>query len=392
MAQPPQGYGPPPGAPPAGGGWQGTDWRQQPPPHSPYAVIPPHQGHVGYHGYHHGQQPHLAQLHGYHQALQQAPAARPPEPEALIKAPAPVGPHWPIDPRILESLPTLPCLAVESKPPDAAVLLSIESNAAHVLQEAATLHAQDKEAERLRKRANTIALIFLIIGFLGLVIFVGVVFLVIAGVAYWRGTRHGKLDLEDRRLEVVTGTLWTFAAELKPNRPVKMLADFTGYERQTPVRREKTGTGLFEQTRQLILWHHHWLLARMTLADGVAVMLDVTTRVKRKTLQKRKYEKKKDVVVEQLTIRLTPPKGKAFPGHQQLPAMQLPGLVLRRGLIQPRHATFVYQTAPAQRVCTRSGWAAYQLENQLDSRKVVAALIHSYKSAARVKRGASHAG
>jgi hypothetical protein len=344
--------------------------------HGPPQVFGPPQGYG------------LPQGYGAPQAWPMVPQAHrgPPEPEAQIRFPGPVGPHWPVHPEVLQGLPTR-WVAPHSSAGGAQVMLSIESSVPHVLHEAAALYAQDKEAEAKKKRANTIALVCLILGILTVWLMgLGVVFLVIAAVAYFRGTKHAKLDLEDRRLEVVTGTLWTFATELKTNRAVKVIADFAGYEDQPLIHQHATGTGLFEQLRELFVWQHRWLLLRMTLDDGVAVLVEATTKVKRKTAQKRKYKKQKDAIVEQLTIRLTPPKGKAFPGQQQLPARALPGLAMKRAVIQPRHATFVYQTIAARRVRGRGGWAAYGLEALLDSGKVIGALIHSYKAAARVRK------
>lgn len=353
--------------------------------HGHYAPVAQHQVPRGQHYGGHAQ---IAQFQQYHQAVQQA-QARPPEPEALIVAPEPVGDHWPVDPQLLERLPPR-ASPTETEPSHAEALLSIQSNVPHVLHEAALLHEQDKEAERKKKRANTIAIVLLIVGIFTAVFIIGFVLIVIALIAFWRASRHGKLDLEDRRLEVVTGTLWTFASELKSNRAVKVLADFSGYENQRPVTHETTGTGLFQQTQHRYVWHHHWLLMRMTLADGTHVSVDAITKVKRKTAQKRKYEKKKDTLVEQLTIRLKPPGGKAFPVQQQLGPAQLPALQLKRGRITPRHATFVFQTAATRRMRLRGGWMAYNLEWLLDSGKVVSAIIHSYKTAARMNKRGGH--
>ena len=185
----------------------------------------------------------------------------------------------------------------------------------------------------------------------------------------------------------MSGPLWTFAAELKANRPVKAIADFRSAEKLQPLYHQVAGTGLFEQQRERMAWSHHWLILRMTLADGVGVSIDITTQLKRKTARKRKYTKKKDALIERVAIKLTPPKGKAFPTQQRMPPPPRTGLVLRRAEIRPRAALFVFQTPVMRRVYTRYGWNSMATGvPPLDSAAVATALIHSYKSAARMAK------
>ncbi|HZO15745.1 MAG TPA: hypothetical protein VFB62_20875 [Polyangiaceae bacterium] len=312
--------------------------------------------------------------------------AKPPEPEAHIRYPGPVGAHWPVDPNVLYGLPTRPVLQV-AQLSSAQVVLSIESSVPHILHECATIFAADKLAEQKRKSANVTAIIFLVLGFFTIWIFgLGVVFLIIAGIIFYRGSKHAVFDVEDRRLEIVSGVMTTLAQELKANRPVKVIADFGLHEARPPMLYNETGTGLFEQKRTSASYSHWWLIMRMTLSDGVSVHVDGVTNVKRKTAQKRKYQKIKDRLSEQLTIKLVPPRGKSFTATMQgeqwirRPAA---GAMLQRMTVRPRSATFEFVTNPATRSRYHGGWQCMGLEGLLDSAKVVAAIIHSYKLVSR---------
>ncbi|MEZ4442651.1 MAG: hypothetical protein R3B72_26390 [Polyangiaceae bacterium] len=353
--QAPQGYGPPQGygAPPQGHG------------------VPPQ-------GY--GAPP---------QGYGQGPTVGGGEPVAAIVAPRPLPPHTPIDPQLLVQLPPRGLLAPDA-PQTAEVVLSIESCVPHVLQEAVRLYQADKEAERKSGTLSVAIGVLALVGIFTIWIFgLGAIALVIALLLYLHQRKLKKQDFEDRCLEVITGTLWTFAAELDRKHPVKVIADFRGYEDLPPADHQRHGTGMFEQLREIFVWQNHWLIMRMVLADGCRVSVDVTAKIKRKTAQKRKYTKKKDAVVERLTVRLEPPKGKAFGVSRWVPAgTAMGGLIFKRGQITPRHATFTYDTQVFRRTYARFGWSAPQVPLLLDSGKVVGAVIHSYNLAKRMVRGA----
>jgi hypothetical protein len=61
-------------------------------------------------------------------------------------------------------------------------------------------------------------------------------------------------------------------------------------------------------------------------------------------------------------------------------------VTLERAVIRPRYAVFHYRTGQSLRMQVRAGWNGQQLENQLDSRKVVAAIMNSYKAVASASR------
>lgn len=313
---------------------------------------------------------------------------KPPEPEAMMVVPSPVGPHWPLDPGLLFALPHRSAEAAAT-PAHAEMQLSIQGAVPHVLSEVARLHALDKEAEAGRKRLRNICIALGVVGFLTWIFFIGVA-IVIAAFVLWfvRKGKYDKADIDDRQLELISSTLVTFAGELKTNRPAKVIADFRGADKQPALSHHQTGTGLFEMEQNQFAYQHHWCLMRFVLADGVAVAVDVETKLKRKTKQKRKYTKKKDIIVHEVQVRLQPPKGKSFGVHQQghPNPHALPGLQLKRALIKPKQATFVFRTPPSRRVCGRGGWSWFDPNGQLESTELVGAIIYAYRTAARVRK------
>jgi len=387
----------PPGGP-GGGGWEGSDWRQPqngPPAAAPGYAQPQGQnqqqgyGQQGYGQQGYGQQGYGQQGYGqqgYGQAPPQAP--KPPEPEAKLVVPPPVGDHYPLDPQLLFALPHRSAEAAAS-PAHAEMELSIQGAAPHVLAEIARLHALDKEAEAGRKRLRNICIALGVLGFITWVFFIGVA-IVIAAFVLWfvRKGKYDKADIDDRQLELLGSTIVTFAAELKRNRPIKVVADFRGTEQRPALQHQRTGTGLFEMEQNQFTFQHPWCLMRFVLADGVSVAIDLETKLKRKTKQKRKYTKKKDAIVHEVQIRLQPPKGSSFGIHQQghPNPNALPGLQLKRALIKPKQATFVFRTPPCRRVCSRAGWAWVDTHGQLESTELVGAIIYAYRTAARVRK------
>jgi hypothetical protein len=305
-----------------------------------------------------------------------------------MRATGPVGPHVPLDPNVLAALPRRP-VTLEPSPRSAPVQLSIEGSVPQVLHECMRMFTADKLAEATRRRAHIIGGILIALGILTIWIFgLGLIPLIIGIVVWIRGNKKSVEDLEDRRLEVITGTLATLAPELKSNKPVKAIADFSGCDARQATAHEEAGTGWFEQRRTRSSYSHWWLVLRMMLQDGVAVEVDGTTLLSRKTAAKRKYTKTKDRVTERLVVRLVPPRGKAFPPHTlgvHPMGRMAAGMTLRQATVRPRGAVLVFQTAPAMRISGR-GLVAHRLEGLLDSAKVVAAIVHSYKLVAKVGR------
>jgi hypothetical protein len=93
--------------------------------------------------------------------------------------------------------------------------------------------------------------------------------------------RVGSADVEDRKLEVVAGTLRTFGPELKDQRPVKAVAEFSATHQRAPLEQVVTGTGFFEQRVEHTAYAHWWLSMSFTLADGVTVTVDGSSHANR---------------------------------------------------------------------------------------------------------------
>ena len=311
------------------------------------------------------------------------------EPVAAVRFPAPVGPHFPLPPQIVAQLARRPVVQV-AEPKTAEQMLSMEAAVPHVLAECARLFQQDKIAEQKIKRANTIALLLGILAVLTFVLYgLGILVGIVAAIVWWRGSKHATADLEDRRLEAVSGALLTLAPELKANKPVKAIVNFSCYTQQPMLTYWEGGTGWFEQKVTACTWSHWWLLLRFVLSDGVQVEVDAFTRVKRKTAQKRKYTKTKDRTTERVVVRLVPPSGKAFGGSMQgrhALKRHAGGMILKHVVVRPRRATLTFETPACMRMCARAGWQANGLENLVDSAKLVAAVVHSYKTVSKAAR------
>jgi hypothetical protein len=302
-----------------------------------------------------------------------------------------VGEHWPVADNLLQALPP-PNVELKAEPLHSDVVLNQEGSLAHILAEVVRLHRADKEAEQKKRTLNIIGIILIVVGFLTVWLLVGFLFFIAAGVVYWIRSKVGATDVEDRKLEIVSGTLRTFGPELKAKRPVKAVAEFAFHARRPPASQQVTGAGFFEQKAVQEAFAHWWLSMSFTLMDGVTVTADASTHAKRKSMQKRKYTKIKERFHERLSVKLVPPKGKTFDWGLQNRSwgqQAFAGVTLERAVVRPRYAVFRYRTAPSLRMQVRAGWNGQQLENQLDSRKVVAAIVNAYKAVASANRAAA---
>lgn len=260
--------------------------------------------------------------------------------------------------------------------------LEIEASVVHVLDACERLHRADKDAEQNKKRYKVLGVALLVLGIFTIWIFgLGLLFLIPAAVCWYLYRHVARADVEDRKLEVISGVLTTLGPELKACRAVKVAADFAYHDQQPPLGTHHSGAA----------YGHWWLTMRFVLADGSTVVVDAKTFAKVKKRRKRRYEKIKDRAHERLSVRIAPPRGKSF--HPSLASrnwgrQQFSGLSLRRGVVQPRAALFEYQTAAALRTRLGGGWMGHGLEALLDSKKVVSAIIASYKLAASAERAA----
>lgn len=296
-----------------------------------------------------------------------------------------MGPHHPIDEELLARLPTDESAAGdEAYKPSSAKLRVVRDGAVPELLEAlAKVEARDNRAETMAPIMTGVGVIALIAAF-----FVGAiaeslpaaVVLIIVGifalVAAWA---YGTEDVSDRQLATICTVLSTFASELRGNRPVSLLADFTGLDK-TPATKDGPRK----------IYRHAWLRLELPLADGTMARVQATSSLKRKSRAKRKYTKHKDQLSEELTVHLIPPKGKTLSTMQAVPRPKLAGLNLVRAQVKPRQAVFVFRSrAPLRRVHGRGGWSLAHGGDLLDGHKVVAALIQSYKATATANRGAA---
>jgi hypothetical protein len=237
---------------------------------------------------------------------------------------------------------------------------------------------QDEAAERAKRTATTWAIILLVVGIPLLFLFAVGVF-PLAGSAYFffRRGHFTKLDIENRKLEVVTGTLVALAPEFRPRRALGIQLDFSAYTaHKTP------GAGQ--------AFAHRWLVLSLPLQDGSHVQVEVTLLVKQKSRSKRKYTKIKARLFEEICIRVTPPRGEAFRARAVVSrsgGKAVAGLALRRGSVQPRQGIFVWSTPITFHLRTHGRWAHYGARS-MDSRQLIAAIIASYKLTATGERHA----
>ena len=271
-----------------------------------------------------------------------------------------------------------PPVARVTEPKHAAVVLDVEAGVLDVLRRCAMLHLADKKAERNKGALAWLAAGFFVVAFVAFiakavpVVVAAIAIAIVILLARWWVDAN---DIEDRKLDVVSGVLARLGSEIDLDRPVKVHADFKAYDQTTSV------DGQFQ---------HGWLEMRFVLADGTRVEITATQCAKRKTRSKRKYNKIKDRSVERLVVRLAAPKDKTFATAQapRNPGRVAAGLVLRGAQMQPRYAQFQFDTAPTTRVRARGGWTASGLENELDAPSVFAAVVSSYRLAASADRAA----
>lgn len=286
------------------------------------------------------------------------------------------GRHWPIAASLLARLPP------HSEPRNfdamgAKVPFSGEGSASQWLEYAVRVHHRDERAERIRKWAGRGGVALIVVGMMTLPLAGAGAVLLIAGLVLvvfrWRLAKH---DIEDRKLELFTSTLVALAPDLHRKRPIVVDLDFSAYSDHLEARGEEA-------------FCHGWLSLGLPLADGSQVRVEVTLRVKRKARSKRKYTKVKARMLEQVAVKVAPPRGQCFAARSPFAGQrQLAGLRLSRALVQPGQALFDWSTEPALCVRGRHGWSR-QGSGYVEPSGLIAAIVASYKLAARGRRHAS---
>ncbi len=296
-----------------------------------------------------------------------------------------MGPHHPIDEALLARLPTDESVAGDEayKPSGAKTRLVQEGAVPELLEALAKLEARDNRAETMAPIMTGVGIIAFIaafvVGFMAQNVSAGIVLAIVGIFGLVAAWAYRTEDVSDRQLAAICTVLSTFAPELRGNRPVSLLADFTGLEK-TPATKDGARK----------IYRHAWLRLELPLADGTMARVQATSSLKRKSRAKRKYTKHKDQVSEELTVHLIPPKGKTLSAQQKVPRPKLAGLNLVRAQVKPRQAIFIFRSrAPLRRIHGRGGWSLAHGGDLLDGHKVVAALIQSYKATATANRGAA---
>jgi len=165
--------------------------------------------------------------------------------------------HWPLPDALLARLPTS-SVEQSMEPKDAEIHFSGNGSAIEWLSYAAQVNERDDEAERFKKRLGLWGTISIIAGVLTVALFgLGLIGIGVGIYLLVRRSKLNKFDVEDRRLEVFTGTLRTLAPELKAKKPIAVELDFTGYTRHA-----RHAVELAKEYQQC------WLSMKLPLADG----------------------------------------------------------------------------------------------------------------------------
>lgn len=346
-------------------------WPPQPPP-AGYAPVPGHAG-AGY-APPGGHMPHPGAAYVAQPSVgYAAPASVLVVGQALAPtvSGAPAGVHWPLPPELLARLPASPP-EQSMEPRDAEVQFSGNGTAIEWLSYAAQVDHKDQEAEQIKKRLYMWGLICVIGGVLTVAVFgLGLIGIAVGIYLFVRRSKFNKFDVEDRRLEVLTGTLRTLAPELKAKKPIAVELDFTGYTRHAR-----------NAVKLAMEYQQRWLSMKLPLEDGSHAQVTITLHVKERSKPKRKYTKLKVKQVEQVAVRLTPAAGKSFSPNAratQATGRAFNGLTLKSVVVKPEQAYFVWSSWVSLNVRGRGGWVSPALK--LDSRHLVSTLIASYKLA-----------
>ncbi len=308
---------------------------------------------------------------------QRQAAAAPAVPPAGPVPSSPVGPHWPIDARLLSTLPGPrhrldPGFNQTEGPHGGTIPVAGWASVPQWMQTISEVFARSKLAKSHRSKRG-IAKIVMIMGIPMLMLGIGVLIILIGLVLWLWARRKGRWDVEERKLEALTGILFALAPELRPNRPVGVHLDTTVHTRH-PVAGAK---GSYEQ---------RWLWLQLPLLDGSQMTVEVTLRAKHKVKRKR-YTKTKARFTERVVVRVVPPRGQSLPPHDvaRLRGRMIASLRLHGASATPRRAAFTWTTQPCQHKGFGEHWYA-ESDTLIDSRQLTAAAIASFKLGRRTPR------
>jgi len=145
---------------------------------------------------------------------------------AASQGPGICGDHWPLPEALLHRLPQLP-IVQPMDAHDAEVQFSGSGSAIEWLTYAAEVNERDKEAERIKKQLFIWAMVCLVGGVLTIALFgLGLIPIGVSIYLFIRRKRYDKVDVDDRRLEIFTGTVRTLAPELKAKKPIAVNLDW----------------------------------------------------------------------------------------------------------------------------------------------------------------------
>ncbi len=237
------------------------------------------------------------------------------------------------------------------------------------LRELTALHRLDERSERKRKRLGWSAAVLLVVGVLTALLIVGVVFLVLALVAFLWKKRVGRQDLEDRKLHAARFVLEALAPELARD-DVEVRLDFRGYEMRVPTLEEALANGgarLYSEPG--------WLKLAFGLSDGTRVSVTASTTVRRRQTRVRNDTTIEDRIVDELDIELYPPSGRTLTRAPKGSLRErVAGLSLERALVEPTGARFLFRTPEAVRLSEDDRWRGENLQALLDGHAVLDAV------------------
>ncbi len=214
--------------------------------------------------------------------------------------------------------------------------------------------------------------------------------------AVWAGVRkagHARLNLEDRRYQIVAGVVRHLSCDMPPETPWRVRVDFNDYQ-QREYLKERTG-GSFSSVSSA-KYAIPWLRLDGTLVDGNKFRVTAVMTVKRKEKHKRKYTRVKEVFREQVTLNLRI-KEQRYVGLERLGELIKGGPVPSQAAIssvsrEGNRVTVTAETRPHVRLKGRRGTTGARVQENLADQHVILHLFlacyHALGQCSSVKRGA----
>lgn len=198
----------------------------------------------------------------------------------------------------------------------------------------------------------------------------GLIALLLVIVFFVQRGRVSFVDLDEAKLTASTTLLRTLAADIRPGVPARVYVDFTS---------TVNNPGYASPSGQV--YQQRWLHCSLPLADKSVLRVDALVRLKRRSLPKRRYTKKKDKYQDVIDVRVGVRAGTLPPDAAQRIqtrfAYAFPRLLKCR--IGPKSAAMRFATAPAVLVSGR-GDVTQGAEQRLDGRKLLNLVLRTYRS------------